>query len=56
VTTDNTNPETTGTPAAADPARFITRGKCDTGRPLCGKPARWTTAGWRCFEHRPRSR
>ncbi|GHC44284.1 MULTISPECIES: aromatic ring-opening dioxygenase LigA [Streptomyces rochei group] len=28
---------------------------CDTGRPLCGKPARFTTAGWRCDDHRPRS-
>lgn len=28
---------------------------CDTGRPLCGKPARFTTAGWRCPDHLPRS-
>ncbi|MYV44960.1 aromatic ring-opening dioxygenase LigA [Streptomyces sp. SID2888] len=28
---------------------------CDTGRPLCGAPARFTAAGWRCDDHRPRS-
>jgi hypothetical protein len=26
---------------------------CDTGRPLCGQPARFYPAGWRCDEHRP---
>jgi hypothetical protein len=26
---------------------------CDTGRPLCGAPARYYAAGWRCDEHRP---
>jgi hypothetical protein len=30
-------------------------GRCDTGRPLCGKPARPYAAGWRCDEHRPAS-
>ncbi|NUR01300.1 MAG: hypothetical protein HOY79_33690 [Streptomyces sp.] len=28
-------------------------GRCDTGRPLCGAPARFTAAGWRCKDHRP---
>lgn len=40
----------------AEPPRYMQRGKCDTGRPLCGKTARWTPAGWRCDEHRPSSR
>lgn len=30
-------------------------GICDTGRPKCGKPARFYPAGWRCDEHRPTS-
>lgn len=28
---------------------------CDTGRPRCGRPARFTPAGWRCEQHRPRT-
>jgi hypothetical protein len=28
-------------------------GRCDTGRPLCGKPARFYAAGYRCDEHKP---
>lgn len=31
-----------------------TRGVCDTGRPLCGAPARLYAAGWRCEQHVPR--
>ncbi|MHB9861908.1 hypothetical protein [Streptomyces sp. YIM S03343] len=30
-------------------------GRCDTGRPLCGAPARLYAAGWRCDAHRPSS-
>jgi hypothetical protein len=30
-------------------------GICDTGRPKCGKPARFYPAGWRCDKHRPTS-
>ncbi|CAM5390736.1 hypothetical protein STENM36S_06319 [Streptomyces tendae] len=30
-------------------------GTCDTGRPLCGKPARFYPAGWRCDDHVPTS-
>ena len=30
-------------------------GVCDTGRPKCGKPARFYPAGWRCGKHRPTS-
>jgi hypothetical protein len=41
--------------APVEPPRYTQRGKCDTGRPLCGKTARWTAAGWRCDEHRPSS-
>ncbi|MFE5037066.1 hypothetical protein [Streptomyces sp. NPDC056683] len=40
----------------AEPPRYMRRGKCDTGRPLCGETARWTPAGWRCDKHRPSSR
>ncbi|MEU2426966.1 hypothetical protein ABZ619_39140 [Streptomyces sp. NPDC007851] len=36
-------------------AEESTGGRCDTGRPLCGKPARPYAAGWRCDEHRPHS-
>ncbi|MFG3585054.1 hypothetical protein [Streptomyces sp. NPDC047990] len=28
---------------------------CDTGRPMCGGPARLYPAGWRCDDHRPSS-
>lgn len=37
-------------PSANDPGAG-----CDTGRPRCGKPARFYPAGWRCDEHRPSS-
>ncbi|MGA4964461.1 hypothetical protein [Streptomyces pseudogriseolus] len=30
-------------------------GACDTGQPLCGKPARFYAAGWRCDKHKPSS-
>ncbi len=39
-------------PTPAPPAK---PGTCDTGRPLCGKPARLYAAGWRCDQHTPRS-
>ncbi|MFF7308122.1 hypothetical protein [Streptomyces sp. NPDC008137] len=38
-------------PALPPPAPGI----CDTGRPRCGKPARFYPAGWRCDNHRPSS-
>lgn len=38
-------------PALPRPAPGI----CDTGRPKCGKPARFYPAGWRCDKHRPTS-
>lgn len=38
-------------PASSLPAPGI----CDTGRPLCGQPARFYAAGWRCEGHRPRN-
>jgi len=37
------------------PADTIRTGRCDTGRPLCGKPARLYAAGWRCDDHIPRA-
>ncbi|HEY6115285.1 MAG TPA: hypothetical protein VI172_04935 [Candidatus Dormibacteraeota bacterium] len=40
----------------ADPAvPRPTPGICDTGRPVCGQPARMYAAGWRCDDHRPNS-
>jgi hypothetical protein len=61
VATEAVDPaEDTGAPeepaAPVEPPRYMRRGKCDTGRPLCGKTARWYAAGWRCDEHRPTSR
>ncbi|GAA2732222.1 hypothetical protein [Streptomyces nogalater] len=50
------NVDTPEVETPAEPPRYMRRGKCDTGRPLCGKPARWYPAGWRCDEHRPSSR
>jgi len=38
-------------PAISRPAP----GFCDTGRPVCGQPARLYAAGWRCDGHRPAS-
>ena len=30
-----------------------TPGFCETGNPMCQKPARLFAAGWRCAEHVP---
>ncbi|MBL3664459.1 hypothetical protein JL475_00165 [Streptomyces sp. M2CJ-2] len=56
------SPPPPGLPAAEKPSRPVapatphpTPGICDTGRPLCGQPARFYAAGWRCEGHRPRS-
>lgn len=35
------------------PAPKTTPGKCETGRPVCGEPARLYPAGWRCHLHSP---
>jgi hypothetical protein len=35
------------------PRPKVTPGQCDTGRPVCGKPARLYPAGWRCDGHVP---
>lgn len=45
--------ETPSRPAAPAVPRPAS-GSCDTGRPLCGQPARFYAAGWRCEDHRPR--
>lgn len=37
------------------PRPKVTPGKCDTGRPVCGAPARLFAAGWRCVDHVPNS-
>lgn len=29
--------------------------QCETGNPVCGKPARLYAAGWRCPAHRPKT-
>ncbi|OEJ22666.1 hypothetical protein BGK67_34400 [Streptomyces subrutilus] len=44
-------------PAApqAPTASTLHRGRCETGNPTCGQPARFYAAGWRCDRHRPRS-
>jgi hypothetical protein len=35
------------------PRPKVTPGQCDTGRPVCGKPARLYAVGWRCELHNP---
>ncbi|GAA2732120.1 hypothetical protein [Streptomyces nogalater] len=37
------------------PGAYDHEAGCDTGRPRCGKPARFYAGGWRCDEHRPRT-
>jgi hypothetical protein len=44
-------PSRPAAPAVPRPAHGI----CDTGRPLCGQPARFYAAGWRCDRHKPSS-
>lgn len=51
-----TTDDTTEPVPAGKPPRYLTLGKCHTGRPLCGKTARLYPAGWRCDEHRPTGR
>lgn len=55
-----TGPDGTTAPsedvAAGAPPRYLARGKRHTGRPPCGKTARFYPAGWRCDEHRPTAR
>lgn len=46
---------TTPPPPARQLPDTIRTGQCDTGKPTCGAPARWTVAGWRCPTHKPRS-
>lgn len=45
-------------PAAITPPPYpkTTPYKCETGRPVCGKPARLFAAGWRCPDHLPSTR
>ncbi|MFJ2017219.1 aromatic ring-opening dioxygenase LigA [Streptomyces nodosus] len=53
---DTPSPERLPGQAAMDiPAEEKPPPTCDTGRPLCGAPARLYPAGWRCDEHHPRS-
>ncbi|MGW5431856.1 hypothetical protein ACWET9_32355 [Streptomyces sp. NPDC004059] len=44
-------------PAAIIPPPYpkTTPYKCETGNPVCGKPARLFPAGWRCVDHWPHS-
>ena len=35
------------------PRPKVTPYQCDTGRPVCGNPARLYAAGWRCDDHIP---
>ncbi|MDX3127450.1 hypothetical protein, partial [Streptomyces scabiei] len=44
------------TPVLVETAPEPRTGRCDTGRPLCGKTARFYAAGWRCDDHIPRDR
>jgi hypothetical protein len=42
-------------PQPAHTVPTLTPGRCSTGNPLCGQPARFYPAGWRCDRHQPSS-
>ena len=43
----------TGQPKPVPPRVQATPGRCETGRPVCGKTARLYPGGWRCERHQP---